>query len=548
MKTYAVPSQVSEEAIYAALDAQFTRGFTYMRGDQEDYLRVWYKGDTQVLLRASGLYSVLFMQFKEVDPSPYVDALDLVSTEQAIALAEEAHDVALIRATNTMACLLSLNVDESHDTDAVWTKLLTHSHPAVVTCALRASSMLSPTDTLAELVGALGDTRFASVAREVQEMWETRNQPYLPPTHDVDRLINRIHESLRDQQWDLALDDANTAIALDAYAVSAHILRARALDGKHDSWGAWTSTMVARWYAFGDPLEDTQPFFELHQAKLGEREVTPIARQIALDFCMSLGEEAIVDEVRRMYLAHDTTGRAYWLYLEVLSGADLDAISALEPDSFMLMFHQAAQAARSGDGATAKALWQRWNDRPEFEEGSFDAFAANAYDRVLYATPSLGSQFQALVSAASSEKDYDEVLAVTELWEELEPGDLASWTWRGIAYTFTQRPTEAIECYSKAIELHEAENEDIYFGEHPISTAHFNRACERSRITPVDEGAFEDLYQAVKLAARYAEEARADDYMAAIWNDPRFEDAISRGLADGNQADNYEDYNDEFDA
>ena len=45
-----------------------------------------------------------------------------------------------------------------------------------------------------------------------------------------------------------------------------------------------------------------------------------------------------------------------------------------------------------------------------------------------------------------------------------------------------------------------------------------------------------------------ADEARADDYMAAIWNDPRFEDAISRGLADGNQADNYEDYNDEFDA
>ncbi|MEZ4459323.1 MAG: tetratricopeptide repeat protein [bacterium] len=401
---------------------------------------------------------------------------------------------------------------------------------------------------MSEWVASHVEGPYASIVADVQATWENKSKPYLPPTHDVDRLINRIHDSLRDQQWDLALDDANTAIALDSYAVAAHLLRARALDGKHDSWGAWTSTMVAKSYAFGDPLEDTQPFFELHQAKLGEREVTPIARQIALDFCMSLGEQAIVDEVRRMYLAHDTAGRASWLYLEVLSGAGLEALSELEPDSFMVMFHQAAQAARSGDGATAKALWQRWKDRPEFEEGSFDAFAANAYERVLYATPSLGSQFQALVSAASSEKDYDEVLAVTELWEELEPGDLASWTWRGIAYTFTQRPAEAIACYSKAIELHEAEIDNIYFGEHPISAAYFNRACERSRIAPVDEGAFEDLYHAVRLAARYADDARADDYMAAIWNDPRFEDAISRGLADGNQAASYEDYNDEFDA
>ncbi len=543
MKLYAIPSHVAQADLIAMLDAKLSRGVTYLRGDDEDYLRVWYQGDNQVHWRATALFGVETLTFKGVDDSAFVEELDLVSTGQALATAEAAQGVALIQAIHTLACLLALDSVVEVDADHLWSMIFHHEHPAVVVCALRASSYVAPTESMTTWVRQLAEAGpYTVLASNTLASWETRGQPRLLPTHDISRLLQRAQAFLAERDWDRALHDTTLAISLDPYQVDAHVVRARAFDGKLDSWGAWTCSMMAHSCAFGDPLTDVQPFMEAHAKKLAGRPVTEAARQIALEFCCSIGEPGIVDEIRAAYEKHDSEGQSKWAYLAMLYGTDVAKIAALEPDSYMVVFHQADDAARAGNTEEAKRLWSRWNNRPEFEDQSFDAFAYWAHEKLCYAAPSLAGQLQALISFASSEKDYQAVLETAELWEELQPGDLASWTWRGIAYTFTQRPTEAIECYSKAIELHEAETDPIYFGEHPISTAYFNRACERSRVSPIEEGAFDDLYRAVKLAARYAEEARADDYMAAIWNDPRFDDAIERGLAEsqGGFVDDYD--------
>ncbi|MEZ4459322.1 MAG: hypothetical protein R3E66_06265 [bacterium] len=46
MNTYAVPTEISDAMIYEILDAHLDRGYPNLRGDNEDYLRIWYKGDT----------------------------------------------------------------------------------------------------------------------------------------------------------------------------------------------------------------------------------------------------------------------------------------------------------------------------------------------------------------------------------------------------------------------------------------------------------------------------------------------------------------------
>lgn len=103
--------------------------------------------------------------------------------------------------------------------------------------------------------------------------------------------------------------------------------------------------------------------------------------------------------------------------------------------------------------------------------------------------------------------------------------------------------------YDRAIALYGEESDQIYFGEHPVATACFNRACERANSKIIDAQIFEDLYHAVALAPRFADSARTDDYLASVWGDPRFEQALEEGLiqasSNGIMDDSFDEYDDE---
>jgi len=203
MNTYAIPCHVAPADLLATLDAKLSRGVTYLRGDDEDYLRDWYQGDNQVHWRATALFGVETITFKGVDDSAFVEALDLVSTVQAVATAAGAQGVALIQAIHTLACLLAFNSDVEVDADHVWSMTFHHEHPAVVVCALRASSYVAPSESMTTWVTQLAETgplrREFSLQAASRAIWTGGGQllRQLPPTqrcqeHCADLLTDQV--------------------------------------------------------------------------------------------------------------------------------------------------------------------------------------------------------------------------------------------------------------------------------------------------------------------------------------------------------------------
>lgn len=209
MITFAIPNHIAEADVIAALDAKLSGGTSYLRGDDEDYLRVWYKDDTQVHLRVTATFGVETLTFKDVDGSTFIEELELVSTEQALMMAKAAQGVDVIQAIHTLTCLLALNSDAEVAADSFWSDVYHHENPAVDDGVGHAVGQKWPVHGACEKhLSHVGDPRPTSVFTHPRHPTPASKSPSVP---------------------------ANLAISLDPYTVDAHVLRARAFDGKLDS-------------------------------------------------------------------------------------------------------------------------------------------------------------------------------------------------------------------------------------------------------------------------------------------------------------------------
>jgi len=398
----------------------------------------------------------------------------------------------------------------------------------------------------------VGDPLWSVLAQRVFESWELAEQPFFLPTRDVDRLLDRAEACVAEGRLETALESLNTVVDENPYVLEGHVLRARVLDQMGDHWGAWAAMSVGRLYTLSvseDPdLSAIDAFIELHRKKIetGAEQVTPIARQIGMSLAETYTLEG-TDLIHEVLSEHDTEWRSRWLFLTDSQHPDL---LELEPDSSLLQLYRGDALFAEGRKEEALAAWRQFPADQEFEPNSFDSFAYEIHSRRSLGSPSLTSRFTQFINTFIEEKDWDKVIEFAKVWEGIEPDAIPLWVARGIAETFSGRSTEAVSSYSRAIELHRAEVDQIYFGEHPVATAYFNRACELTMLNRIDDSLFEDLKVAVSLAPRFAEEATADDYLAPIFSDPRFETAIAEGLArseyDYDDNDNYDSYDEEI--
>lgn len=541
---YLVPDSVAEADVASVLGQHYLPGLTYLRGVHEDYLRVWYRDETRVYLRVCVPFSAAMVELPDETEvsSRIVKELGLVNLEQAIDALEASEGIAQVRAcARLMAMMLTHGMTAEHAkaerVAGLWRRMFQGSTATVAGALFIAGFGTENSPINAAVLELRDDPRWAPLVEQTVERWAAKRVTELPTT-DVERLLDRAQQALVSGNYTAAFEAASTAVEQNEYSVQAHVARARACDGLGDHWGAWVAMSAAILFNKNGDNSDFEAFLSVHRPHvLRSNEASPAAREIALMLVGAhVGE---IQEILRVFLEHDRPWRARWLYVSFLNGgqADLDELDGLEPDSTLLTFHRGRRLWAGGEVEAALASWKTWAERGDFDEDSFDAFGVQMYERVYYGIPKLSREIGDAVREANAKKDHEWVLQLTDFWRSFEPEDIDCHVWRGIAFTFTHRSEQAIAAYDRAIELYGDESDHIYFGEHPVSTAYFNRACERANAGLTDDQIFDDLYHAVALAPRFATAARTDNYLSGVWEDPRFDQALDEGLIEANSND-----------
>lgn len=546
MTTYILPAHMTESAVEFVLDATYSRGITYLYSQWEDYTRVWFSGASQVIYRATPSYGVALLSLvgEDHDLVSLIDSLQLVDMKSATEAYFAAEPLGKIRELMGLAMCASLTAQGGTfhaEMPRVMDDALASPDAPLFGAALESARILQLFPEVQERIENLRaelehDPNWGALIQTIQKGWALANEPFQMPTRDPDKLLECAQAALQLNDFEAALQSADLVIAENPYVIQGHVVRARALDAMEDHWGAWAAMSVARLYAVAiesseKDLEAFDVFIDRHfQHIQNGAEVTEIARHIAMTCAAALIEGS--EGMLRVFLEHDSLWKSRWQFALITRGLlDSEGLIEQETDSIVVDLWRGDARLELGDTEGAIGYWKRWANRPEpFEEGSFDAWACAFYEQVLYAPPSVSSRFFGVVKMATDAKDWDRAIALTDEWKVCEPDSIAMWVWRGIAQTFSNRSMEAITSYTRAIELREQESDMIYFGEDPVATAYFNRACERANLGIVDELFFDDLQRAVSLSARFAEDAVSDDYLAVAWSDPRFEEALAKGL------------------
>ncbi len=547
MTTYILPATVTESAVELVLDTTYSRGTTYLYSQYEDYTRVWFSGAAQVIYRATPTYGVALLSLvgDGHDVLSLKDSLKLIDMKGATEAYFAAEPFSKIRELMGLAMCAALNAQGGTfhaDMPGVLEDALATQDTPLFGAALESARILHLFPEIQEQIANLcqrleDDPTWGALTKAVQKDWDLAKAPFQMPTRDPDKLLERAHAALQSGDFAAALQSADLVLAENPYVIQGHVVRARALDAVGDHWGAWAAMSVGRLYAVAIELEEEDVkafdvFTEQHLQHIQNgAEATQTARHIAMTCATALVEGS--EGILRVFLKHDLPWKSRWLFTLMTKGIlDAEALLDQEPDSIIVDLWRGDALMEEGDAEGAMSLWKRWANRPvSFEEGSFDAWASTFYEQVHYGPPTVSSRFFGVVKNATDSKEWDRAITVTEEWETCESESIAMWVWRGIAQTFSNRSTEAIASYTRAIELKEQETDMIYFGEEPVATAYFNRACERANSGIVDEQFFDDLQHAVSLSPRFAEDAVSDEYLATAWSDPRFDDALARGLA-----------------
>ena len=77
---YLVPDHISEADVANVLDTYYWPGLTYLHGNHEDYLRVWYRDDLRLYYRVALAYSAALVEIPQGAEhcAEIVDALGLL--------------------------------------------------------------------------------------------------------------------------------------------------------------------------------------------------------------------------------------------------------------------------------------------------------------------------------------------------------------------------------------------------------------------------------------------------------------------------------------
>lgn len=537
MNTFHIPDTISEVQVEAILDRHWKRGFTYSKGDQEDYSRIWFSDESKVEYRSVLVYSTALLQIDEasIHFQELKDELQLRDLNQVFEDAATIQGVERFRKIMHLGCMVARNeIDETFDQKlgGLWWELLNSEEVILVAVALSAAPLLHKSAEVKRAVRRMNTAGWEEKLDELEMLWNRAEKPTLLPTRDIDRLVSRSADALAAKDFEAAFEAAQGAVNENEYSAQAQVLRARALDGMGDHWGAWVAMESARTYSSEDS-GDFDGFIELHRRKIatGTVAASDTSRKIALELLHSFQQD--IDHVFEVFHQHDQGWSSRWVFAMHMKGMldDPSELFELEPDSYMVAYLRGNKAVGMGDVPGALVAWQRWNQRPEFETDSFDAWALELFIRVNYSAPSIAAPLFGLIEVHAGKKEWSEVVELADFWLSVEPDTVPPLVWKGIGHTWMLASEEAIKAYDCAISTHlEQRDSMLTFGEDPVATAYFNRACERVNNGVLDTQVFEDLAAAVGFAPRFATAATADDYLKACWGDPRFDAAISEGL------------------
>jgi hypothetical protein len=113
-------------------------GFTYLRGENEDYSRAWYDAGLRVFYYVPEQFSAALLEVPDglKDAEKIVEQLELMGLEQAIAALKVAQGISQVRASGRlMAMMLANRITVEHpDADRVtqlWRRMMTGSLPTV---------------------------------------------------------------------------------------------------------------------------------------------------------------------------------------------------------------------------------------------------------------------------------------------------------------------------------------------------------------------------------------------------------------------------------
>lgn len=141
--------------------------------------------------------------------------------------------------------------------------------------------------------------------------------------------------------------------------------------------------------------------------------------------------------------------------------------------------------------------------------------------------PSESSVVERLTRRSYDEQDWDRAAELADELVALDPDCAIGWQIRANAHIFALRHELAVDACSDAItnleRIHAAADEDdtIFLGTDPRATMYFNRACVLAKLGR-RELALDDLREAIRRDAQFAEDAPADDYFEALFDDPEF--------------------------
>jgi hypothetical protein len=190
----------------------------------------------------------------------------------------------------------------------------------------------------------------------------------------------------------------------------------------------------------------------------------------------------------------------------------------------------AGLVARAAPDAEREAALARYAELLEaaHEDAAFDTEVAELAERafVTVREEDLLRDLLRLRQRAGAPKD--ELLARAERTVARVPNSALAWLDLGMMRTGVLLHADAVDAYTKAIELYLADEASggVYFGG-SMAVAWFNRACERTKCGDA-EGALVDLAEACRRDAKYIAMAKGEEYFDPLRGDARFE-AICEG-------------------
>lgn len=189
MIAFLIPDHFSESQVEAVLDQHWERGYTYLKGSQEDYTRIWFGDQERVRYRSVGLYSTAMLQLEE-QTSHLADLkvdLGLMDLKQVLEVAQLAVGRQRIRAIMQLGCMVAANEMNPELDDLLgsfWTCLLSSDEALMISLALNIAYPVSASHAVRRAVRNLKDSAWAQNVADLETHWARSTEPSATPEFD----------------------------------------------------------------------------------------------------------------------------------------------------------------------------------------------------------------------------------------------------------------------------------------------------------------------------------------------------------------------------